>query len=163
MDNSNCENQILRKLEEDGFITPDKKVGELLKNLTDPKHLHALKILFENIQNEFSSRATTDSLKALADPTPFDHYSIESIAVLELHLRTWMVVLERICFSPICLTRELRENIYNSLAKFADIHRRTTQVIERGLENKFKSDLNINQQKNEENYVKKRNYNIVFY
>ena len=99
----------------------------------------------------------------MADPSPFDHYSIESIAVLELHLRTWMVVLERICFSPICLTRELRENIYNSLAKFAGIHRRTTQVIERGLENKFKSKLNINQQqKNEENYVKKRNYNIDF-
>ena len=73
------------------------------------------------------------------------------------------VVLERICFSPICLTRELRENIYNSLAKFAEIHRRTTQVIERGLENNFKTNLNINQQQGgDENYVKKQNYNIDF-
>ena len=63
---------------------------ELLKNLTEPKYLHALKIMFENIQNEFSSRAIINSLKALADPTPFDHYSEESAAVLELHLRTWL-------------------------------------------------------------------------
>src|SRR5438105_4526309 len=89
LDDSNCENQVLLKLEEDGFTTPDDKVEELLKNLSKPKYLHALKILFENMQNEFSSRATTDSLVALADPTPFNHYSKESVARLELHLRTW--------------------------------------------------------------------------
>src|ERR1051325_9658819 len=120
------------------------------------------KILFEDIQNEFSSRVTIDSLKALADPTPFDHYSEESAAVLELHLRTWAAVLERICFSPIRLSRDLRENIYNSLTNFAEIHRKTTQVIEEGLENVFKSNLNINQQQknDDENYIKKQNYNI---
>src|ERR1043166_2022339 len=157
------ENQILLKLEEDGFITPNDKAEELLKNLTKPKCLYALKILFEDIQNKFSSRVTIDSLKALADPTPFDHYSEESAAVLELYLRTWAVVLERICFSPIRLSRECRESTFNSLAKFSEIHRKTTQVIEEGLDNNFKSNLNINQQqKNDENYVKKRNYNIDF-
>src|ERR1051325_6843493 len=122
------------------------------------------KILFEDIQNEFSSRAIINSLKALAVPTPFDHYSEESAAVLELHLRTWAAVLERICFSPIRLSRELRESTFNSLAKFAEIHRRTTQVIEEGLDNNFKSNLNIiQQQKNEdENFIKKQNYNIDF-
>src|ERR1044072_2608189 len=157
------ENQVLLKLEEDEFITPNDKAEELLKSLTKPKCLYALKILFENIQNEFSSRTTINSLKALANPTPFDHYSKESAAVLELHLRTWAVVLERICFSQICLTRELRENIYNSLAKFAEIHRRTTQVIERGLENNFNPNLNLNKQpERDENYIKKQNYNIDF-
>jgi len=151
-------------LEEDGFTTPDDKVEELLKNLTKPKCLYALKIFFENIQIEFSSRAMTNSIKALADPTPFEFYSKESVAVLELHLRTWVVVLERICFSEMRLSRELREKIYNSLAKFAEIHRKTTQVIEEGLENIFKSNLNINQQQknDDENYIKKRNYNIDF-
>ena len=133
-------------MEEDGFITPDDKVEELLTNLTKPKCLYALKVLFENLQNEFSSRAITNSLKALADPTPFDYYAKESVAVLELHLRTWVVILERVCFTPIRLSRELREKIYNSLAKFAEIHRKTTQVIEEGLENIFKSKLNIDQQ-----------------
>src|ERR1043166_6818994 len=157
------ENQILLKLEEDGFITPNDKAEELLKNLTKPKCLYALKILFEDIQNKFSSRVTIDSLKALADPTPFDHYSEESAAVLELYLRTWAVVLERICFSPIRLSRECRESTFNSLAKFSEIHRKTTQVIEEGLDNNFKSNLNINQQqKNDENMIKKRNYNIDF-
>ena len=96
------------------------------------------------MQNEFSSRTTTDSLKALADPSPFDYYSIESVAVLELHLRTWIVVLEQICFSPIVLCKELRDNVYNSLPKFAEIHRKTTQIIEIGLDNNFRSNFKIN-------------------
>src|SRR2546421_12891866 len=99
LDNSSCENQVLLKLEKDGFTTPDDKVEELLKNLTKPKCLYALKILFENAQNEFSSQASIDSLVALANPTPFNYYSKESVARLELHLRTWVAVLERICFS----------------------------------------------------------------
>src|ERR1041384_6097229 len=95
------ENQVLFKLEEDGFTTPDDKVEELLKSLDKPKCLYALKILFENMQNEFSPRIIINSLVALADPTPFNYYSKESVAALELHLRTWTVVLERLCFSPI--------------------------------------------------------------
>ncbi|CAI2171267.1 7322_t:CDS:2 [Funneliformis geosporum] len=99
-------------------------------------------------------------------PTPFNFYSKESVARLELHIRTWVIVLERICFSPIRLSRELRESVYNKLAKFADIHRKITQVVEEGLENNFKPKSNqFSQQKNLEqieNTVRKRNYNIDF-
>ena len=130
-------NRVLLKLEEDGFNTPDDKVEELLKNLTRPKYLFALKLLFENLQNEFSSQVLINSLEALAN-TPFKHYSKESVARLELHLRTWVAVLERICFSPIVLSKELRDDVYNSLEKFAEIHRKTTQVIEIGLDNNFR-------------------------
>ncbi|RIA85904.1 hypothetical protein C1645_830133 [Glomus cerebriforme] len=157
-------NHILLKLEEDGFITPDDKAEELLKSLTKPKYLYALKLLFENLQNEFSSQVLTDSLEALVN-TPFNHYSKESVARLELHLRTLVNVLERICFSPIVLSKELRDCIYNSLAKFAEIHRKTTQVIEIGVENNFRSNFNqFNQNNNENNQIiiKKRNYNIDF-
>src|SRR3989442_529068 len=126
---------------------PDDKVEELLKNLSKPKCLYALKILFENTQIKISSQVLTDSLVALADSTPFtNHYSKESVARLELHLRTLVIGLERICFSQIRLTRKFRENVYNSLANFAEIHRKATQVIEEGLENNFKSSLNITQQ-----------------
>ena len=93
---------------------------------------------------------------ALADSTPFNHHSKESVARLELHLRTWVVILERICFSTIRLSRELRERNFKSLVKFAVIHRKTTQVMEEGLENNFKTNLNLNQQKNED-----ENYNIT--
>ena len=64
-----------------------------------------------------------------------------------------MVVLEKICFSQIHLTKELRDKIYNSLAKFAEIHQKTTQVIG-GLE----------QQKGVQNekITKNQNYNIDF-
>src|SRR5437763_14333947 len=99
LDNGNCENQVLLKLEEDGFTTPDEKVEELLKNLSKPKCLYALKILFEDIQNESSFQTLIDSLVALSDPTPFNYYSKETVSRLELHLRTWIAVLERICFS----------------------------------------------------------------
>jgi len=154
-------NRILLKLEEDGFITPDDKAEELLKNLTKPKYLYALKLLFENLQNEFSSQVLTNSLEFLAD-TPFNHYSKESMIRLELHLRTWVTVLERICFSPIVLSKELRDKVYNSLTKFAEIHRKTTQVIEVGLDNNFRSNQFNRQNNNQDDQIKKRNYNVDF-
>ncbi|PKY30227.1 hypothetical protein RhiirB3_447205, partial [Rhizophagus irregularis] len=72
---------------------------------------------------------------------------------------------QRICFSPIVLSKELRDKVYNSLAKFAEIHRKTTQVIEIGLDNNFRRNFNqFNQQSNnqDEQIIKKRNYNIDF-
>ncbi|GES87385.1 hypothetical protein GLOIN_2v1768320 [Rhizophagus clarus] len=80
--------------------------------------------------------------QALIDPTPFNYYSKESVIRLELHLRTWVTILERICFSPIVLSKELRDNVYSSLAKFAEIHRKTTLVIEIGLDNSFRPNFN---------------------
>src|SRR5581483_5993564 len=101
----------------------------------------------------------------LADPTPFNYYSEENVTGLELHLRTLVIVLERICFLPkLRLSRELRENVFNSLVNFAEIHKKTTQVMEEGLENSFKINLNINQQQrnDHEYHSKKQNYNIDF-
>ncbi|EXX50670.1 uncharacterized protein OCT59_016439 [Rhizophagus irregularis] len=158
-------NRILIKLEEDGFITSDDKVEELIKNLTKPSYLYALKLIFENLQNDFSSQILANSLEALID-TPFNHYSKESLARLELHLRTLVMVLERICFSSIILSKELRNKVYNSLTKFAEIHRKTTQVFEIGVDNNFRSNYNLfNQQNNNQDekvVIKKRNYNIDF-
>ncbi|POG70934.1 hypothetical protein GLOIN_2v1876362 [Rhizophagus irregularis DAOM 181602=DAOM 197198] len=151
-------NRILLKLGEDGFITPDEKAKELIKELSEIKYLYALKMLFENLQNEFSSQVLANSLEALVD-TPFNHYSKESVARLELHLRALVTVLERICFSPIVLSKVLRDKVYNSLAKFAEIHRKTTQVIEIGLDNNFRRNFNqFNQQSNnqDEQIIKKQ-------
>ncbi|GES87313.1 hypothetical protein GLOIN_2v1869728 [Rhizophagus clarus] len=159
-------NHILLKLEEDEFITPDEKAEELLKNLTKSKHLYALKLLFENPLNRFTPKILRDSLIALADPESFDYYDEQSVARLELHLRTWVAVLEQICFTKMRLSKNLRDRIYNSLPKFAEIHRKTTQVIQEGFDNKYVSDFNqFNQlqiSKEDENIIKKRNYNIDF-
>ncbi|RGB34940.1 hypothetical protein C1646_759926 [Rhizophagus diaphanus] len=156
----NCSRNVIElKLEEDGFTTPDEKAKELIKKLTEEKYLHVLKLLFENLQNEFSPQILRDTLVALADPTSFDYYTKQSATRLELHLRTWMEVLERICFSPIRLTKDLQDKIYNSLAKFAEIYQKTTKVIEG---HNFK--INFDQQKDDdcEKVAKKRNYNIDF-
>ncbi|CAI2183430.1 3646_t:CDS:2 [Funneliformis geosporum] len=118
-----------------GLTILEEDVQELIKNLNLPKNLYNL-LLFEDSQNEFSPQILINSLMALSDPTPFN------LNLLELHIRTWVIVLERICFSPIRLSRELRESIYDSLAKFAEIHRKTTQVVEEGLENVFKPKSN---------------------
>jgi hypothetical protein len=53
-----------------------------------------------------------------------------------------VTVLERICFYPIVLSKELRDKVYNSLSKFAEIYRKTTQVIEIGVDNNFRSNFN---------------------
>ena len=108
-------NHILFKLEQGGFITPDEKVKELIKELTEIESLYALKLLFENQQNKFSPQVLINSLEILIDPKPFNYYSKESITRLEFHLRTWVAVLEQICFSQIVLGKELRDKVYNSL------------------------------------------------
>ncbi|CAI2185381.1 15118_t:CDS:2, partial [Funneliformis geosporum] len=153
-------------LEEDGFVTPDEKAKELVKKLTDKNFLCALRLLFEDLQNEFSDQILINSLVALADPVPFKlNYSKESTFRLELHLRTWITILERICFSQIRLTKELRNKIYNSLTVFAEIHRKTAQIIGEGIENIFKSEFYQFNQQNDYKDVKiakKRNYNIDF-
>src|SRR5437879_4794467 len=87
-----------------------------LKVLTKIKSLYALKLLFENLQNKFSSQVLINSLKALADPVSFDHHSKEIISRLELHLRTLVAVLEQIYFSlsspsPIVLSKELQNKV----------------------------------------------------
>ncbi|CAB5199847.1 unnamed protein product [Rhizophagus irregularis] len=156
-------NFILQKLEADGFTTPNNKAEELEKNLTKPEHLYALKLLIEDLTNKFSSTVLTNLLKALADHTPFDHHSMEIVIRLELHLRTLAAVLERICFASIVLTKELRDKVYNSLAKFAEFHRKTTHVISEGLENVFRLDqFNQSQENDDDNIFQKRNYNIDF-
>ncbi|CAI2185771.1 1087_t:CDS:2 [Funneliformis geosporum] len=95
-----------------GLTILEEDVQELIKNLNLPKNLYNL-LLFEDSQNEFSPQILINSLMALSDPTPFN-----------LNFR------------------ELRESIYDSLAKFAEIHRKTTQVVEEGLENVFKPKSN---------------------
>ncbi|PKC59608.1 hypothetical protein RhiirA1_540378 [Rhizophagus irregularis] len=155
-------NRVLLELEQ---YTLDEKVEELLKNLTKPNYLYALKLLFENSQNEFSPQVLRDTLVALADPTPFDYYAKQSIARLELHLRAWVAVLEKVCFTQIRLSKELRDKIYNSLPKFAEIHRKTTQVMQEGIDNKYASNFNQFNQlqvRKDDTIIKKRNYNIDF-
>ncbi|GBC07923.1 hypothetical protein RclHR1_00780003 [Rhizophagus clarus] len=143
---------LLLELEKEGLITPDDKVEELLKNLAKPKYLYALKLLFENPQNEFPSEILINSLKSLANPGLFDYYSKDYIARLELHLRTWVAVLERIQFSypPITFSKDLQDKVSNSLAKFAEIYYKTTQVVDGNLKLKFRQEDKMN------------NYNIDF-
>ncbi|RGB31318.1 hypothetical protein C1646_817368 [Rhizophagus diaphanus] len=124
-------NKLLLRLENEGFITPDEKAKELVKELDEPKSLYALKLLFENLQNKFSSHILISSLKSLANPTLFEFYSKENLMRLELHLRVWIAVLERIHFSnsPIVLSKDLLDKVSNSLAKFSEIYYKTMEVI----------------------------------
>ena len=61
------------------------------------------------------------------------------------------------------LSKELRDKVYNSLAKFAEIHKKTTQIMQEGIDNNYRSSFNkFNQLQHDENIIKKRNYNIDF-
>ncbi|EXX71875.1 anaphase promoting complex subunit CDC27 [Rhizophagus irregularis DAOM 197198w] len=160
-------NSIFPELGQDGFIITDRKAEELItKDLAKMENLVALKLLFENPLNQFSPGILRNSLVTLADPTPFDYYDKLSVARLELHIRTWVAVLEKICFTPMRLSKELRDKVYNSLAKFAEIHKKTTQVMQEGVDNNYRSDFNqfkqLQDSKEDEGIMNKRNYNIDF-
>lgn len=56
--------------------------------------------------------SSIDKFISCADTSPFNlYYSRENV----LHLRTWISVLERGCFSSISLTKELGDKIYKYL------------------------------------------------
>ncbi|CAG8581277.1 5762_t:CDS:10, partial [Funneliformis caledonium] len=135
------------------YTTPDEKVEQLITKLTKSKFLYALKLLFENLQNKFSSQILVDSLRSLANPTLFDHHSMEIFTRLELHLRTLIVI-----------GKEIRDKIYNSLTKFAEFHRKNIQVIGEGLVSGLKSKYNPSNQQNDKDNkgIEKHNYNIDF-
>ena len=64
------------------------------------------------------------------------------------------------------LSKELWDGIYNSLARFSEIHQKMTQVMQEGVYNNYKSDFNqFNQQDNEEdeNIVKKTKLQYWFF
>ncbi|GBB92271.1 hypothetical protein RclHR1_19940002 [Rhizophagus clarus] len=137
------------------------------KDLAQTKNLFALKLLFENPLNQFSPGILRNSLVTFADPTPFDYYDKSSVARLELHIRTWAAILEKICVTSMRLSKELRDKVYNSLAKFAEIHKKTTQVMQEGIYNNYRSGFNQFNQlqhdgKDDDNFINKRNYNIDF-
>ncbi|GES84508.1 hypothetical protein GLOIN_2v1877815 [Rhizophagus clarus] len=158
-------NFILSKLEKDGFNTPDEKAWELIssKDLTQIKNLFALKLLFENQDNQFSNGILRNVLSTLTDLTNFDYYGNDSVVRLELHLRTLVVVLEKILFAPVLLKKELRDKAYNSLAKFAMIHKTTTRVMQNGRNISYDRNQSNRLQCNvNKNVLIKRNYNIDF-
>ncbi|EXX59329.1 Sgt2p [Rhizophagus irregularis DAOM 197198w] len=163
----NTLNSCILELEMSGLTTPNEKAEVLInKDLTKIENLFALKLLFENPLNEISPGILRNSLVTLANPTLFDYYDKLSVARLELHIRTWVAVLEKICFTPMRLSKELRDKVYNSLAKFAEIHKKTTQVMQEGIDNNYRSDFNqfnqLQDNKEDEGIINKRNYNIDF-
>ncbi|GBC06864.1 hypothetical protein RclHR1_00710015 [Rhizophagus clarus] len=144
-------NQLLLELEENGFITQEEKAEALLeKDLNKPKYLYVLKLLFENLQNKFSSGFLRDTLNTLANPTEFDYHN-QTETLLELRLRTCMAVLERICFTEVILSKEFHNRIYNSLLKFAKIHRN----MQKGITVEFDTSK-------DDAIIENRNYNIYF-
>ncbi|CAG8633922.1 759_t:CDS:2 [Funneliformis caledonium] len=156
-------NNILLRLKEEGYTTPDAKAKELITRLNETKVLYTLKLLFENQQHQFSSQVLVDSLENFANPLLFNHHSKEIMTRLEFHLRAWAAVLEQICFSQIVLCKVLRDKIYNSLAKFAEFHRKNIQVVEEGFNSIKPKFILSNQQYDEVNKrIKKHNYNIDF-
>ncbi|CAI2174242.1 17467_t:CDS:2 [Funneliformis geosporum] len=158
------DNKILLQLEKDGYNTLDKKAKKLITKLTEIKYLFALKLLFECSLNQFSPQVLRDSLVALVDSTSFNYYAKQSMIRLELHVRIWVAVLEQICITPMCLSKELRDRVYNSLARFSEIHRRTTHVMQEGIDNNYNSDFNQFNQGNiadEEEKIKRRTKDLL--
>ncbi|CAB4410400.1 unnamed protein product [Rhizophagus irregularis] len=105
---------------------------------TEIKNLYASKLLLENLQNEFSPQTIRDTLVALTDPThsifmqkKYDYIGV-TFKNLGDSLRTDMLLSNSI-------SKKLRDKVYNSLSKFAEIHRRTTQVFKIGVDNNFRS------------------------
>ncbi|CAG8488992.1 799_t:CDS:2, partial [Racocetra persica] len=77
---------------------------------------------------KFPAELLVDALLLLSNSSSFECSIGNTIPHLELHLRTWITVLETVFYSSIVLTREIREKLYSNLNSFVDIHHQISKV-----------------------------------
>ncbi|CAG8620941.1 63_t:CDS:2, partial [Scutellospora calospora] len=132
-------NKINLKIEDDKAVID--RVKEFMKDFKEPSNLYGFKHLIEDLEIKPSAKLLelfVDALLLLSDSSSFKCYTIDTIPRLELHLRTWVEVLELVFYSPTVLTRETRDKLYSNLDSFVDIHYRTTEVFNQGINHSFK-------------------------
>ncbi|CAG8751626.1 27198_t:CDS:2, partial [Gigaspora margarita] len=113
-------NENNAKIEDQNAIIDRAK--EFMKDFSEPSNLIGFKLLVEDPEVKFPANLLIDALLLLGNTSSFDCNISNTIPHLELRLRTWVAVLESVFYSPIVLTREIREKLYNNLNSFVDIH-----------------------------------------
>ncbi|CAG8636291.1 15777_t:CDS:2, partial [Gigaspora margarita] len=150
--------------EKDSKLASINQAEEFMKDFSKLTNLDGFKQLIEDFEKELTEDILIKALELLSDISFFKYHSKETMIRLEVHLRTWMVTLERLCYLPVVLGREIREQLYSRLSDFIKFHHNMTNVFKQGVNDGFKSkskskEISVN---NEDLYVHFQNYNINF-
>ncbi|CAG8756170.1 8697_t:CDS:2 [Gigaspora margarita] len=124
------------------------RAKEFMKDFRDPLNLISFKYLVEDLEIEPPTpllELLVYALLLLSDASLFNVkcHTRNTIPRLELHLRTLVVTLEIVFYSPTILTRETREKLYSDLDNFVDIHYRATEMFNQGVNHSFKAKFNM--------------------
>ncbi|CAG8443470.1 11293_t:CDS:2 [Dentiscutata erythropus] len=154
---------------EDLELTFINQAEEFMKDFCKLANLVEFKQLVEDFEIKLPEDVLVKALELLSDISFFKYHSKSTIIRFEVHLRTWMTTLERLYYSPIVLSRETREQLYNRLGDFVKFHHNMTNVFRQGVNNSFKSKAKSNEIANNNNgggdddiYMYFQNYNINF-
>ncbi|CAG8455302.1 217_t:CDS:2, partial [Scutellospora calospora] len=109
-----------------------------MKNFNEPSNLIGFKLLVEDPEIKFPTKLLVDALLLLSDSSSFECYIGNTIPHLELRLRTWFAVLEKVVYSPTVLTREIREKLRSNLDRFINIHYQITMVFSQKNDHSYK-------------------------
>ncbi|CAG8719357.1 19156_t:CDS:2, partial [Dentiscutata erythropus] len=136
---------------------------EFAKDFSKLDNLIGFKQLVEDFEIELPEEILIKALKLLSDASSFEIHLEKTMIRLEIHLRTWMSALEKVCYSPVVLGYEIREYLYIHLSDFVDFHHRMTNAFRQGVGNSFKSKGKSKEMPNNNNiYMHFQNYNIDF-
>ncbi|CAG8753160.1 16425_t:CDS:1, partial [Racocetra fulgida] len=124
--NSTCHSKRNAKIEDQEAIIDRAK--DFMKDFSEPSNLIGFKLLIEDPDVKFPAELLVDALLLLSNSSSFECSIGNTIPHLELHLRTWVAVLETVFYSSIVLTREIREKLYSNLNSFVDIHHQISKV-----------------------------------
>ncbi|CAG8735861.1 16134_t:CDS:2, partial [Racocetra fulgida] len=139
---------------------------EYMKDFSKPANLIGFKQLVDDFEIELPEEVLINALELLSDDCLFKGHTKRTMIRLEIHLRTLMATLERACYFPIVLRREIREQLYKNLRNFIDIHYNVTNIFKKGVggvssgfKHKQKSKATPN---SDDIYMHFRNYDIDF-
>ncbi|CAG8516701.1 25293_t:CDS:2, partial [Gigaspora rosea] len=149
-------NENNAKIEDQNAIIDRAK--EFMKDFSKPSNLIGFKLLVEDPEIKFPANLLIDALLLLGNTSSFDCSISNTIPHLELRLRTWVAVLESVFYSPIVLTREIREKLYNNLNSFVDIHYQISKTFSQSNDHNCES-KGIDNADDDTNFP---NYNINF-
>ncbi|RIA95114.1 hypothetical protein C1645_758209 [Glomus cerebriforme] len=131
--------------------------------ISNPEKLYELKKLAEECPTQWTPKSLVNSLEKLCDTSYYNHTSSDTANMLELHLRTFVAVLEAFIQNPVILNHKLREKLYSHLKDFNEVHHNITVAMEQGLDKTWKKGLQrFNSDINPQVGGVKRNYNVDY-
>src|SRR6185369_16351165 len=120
--------KLICKLIEQGHISADAQIKELLTDIQYPENLYALKYVLEREGNSVSLEMLVAAMDGLRPQTNEKAFSEEAPIKLEWQLRTITAILEQLCERKPILTSKFLDDIRKTTSMYKRTHEKISQL-----------------------------------